>query len=147
MMLTVGYAIATLEEENIKIDDEIPAEVWYDYMKNVKCTGTTGDISFTDAKGDRIAAVEFLYFSPENGWTRSAKFSPDGSYEIINDVVWFSNTTEVPDLDIHSPFRYWSCHEKEEKIDKTGKTITRHTPDGSDIDDIDKILLRFIYRL
>ena len=58
-------------------------------------------------------------------------------YQFVDDVIWYSNTTDIPDLDIRPPFDYWSCHDGKEKHDPTSKTITIHTPDGDNIDEID----------
>merc|ERR1712137_547182 len=45
-------------------------------------------------------------------------------------------TTELPDLDVRESFSYWSCKDGEERVDETGKTITIHSPDGSNVDEI-----------
>ena len=142
--LVVGYAVQALEQEmpsSIDLSNaafDIPAEIWANAVANLNFPGTTGNVTFTQGL-DRIGEVEFLYYSPEGGWLRSAKFSENAEqeYTVIHDVVWHSNSTKIPDLDIRPPFDYWSCHDKEKKHDKTGKTITLHTPDGSDIDEID----------
>ena len=142
LALLVGYTIQALEQEFPYTDlsnaaFDIPAEIWINIIKNLNFQGTTGGVSFTK-ESDRIGEVEFLYYSPENGWTRTAKFSKEeDKYTVINDVVWYSNSTQIPDLDIRPPFDYWSCHDKEKKVDETGKTVQLHTPDGSDIDEID----------
>jgi len=97
----------------------------------------TGHVQF-DEDGDRIGKVNVVYYNPDiPGWVEFASSSVVDGYNQTGDVVWYTNTTDIPDLDIREPFGYWSCHNKEFGFDETGKTISLHSPDGSDIDDID----------
>ena len=116
--------------------ERVPAQTWNDVMRNITFDGLSGFIEFKP-NGDRIGTHSILYYQPETGWTISAVWSAEDGYEVITDVVWADNTTNVPDLDIRDPFKYWSCHNKEEKYDPSGKRVTLHTPDSSDVDDID----------
>ena len=134
-ILGVAHAMAKLESEGKLDDGHIDGATWFDAINSLEYEGTTGHITFNEV-GDRIADIEFLYYSPEDGWIRTAQYSDEG-YSVINDVVWHSGSEDVPDLDIREPFRYWSCHSEDDGVDETGKTVTLHTPDGSDIDDID----------
>merc|ERR1712137_204236 len=115
--------------------ERIPGEVWKNLIRNITFAGASGEI-LIDEFGDRIAPFALLYYSPEtDSWLPTAVAYKEG-YEVVADVVWFSNTTVIPDLDIRPPFGYWSCHDKEKGRDETGKQITLHTPDRSDVDDI-----------
>ena len=117
-------------------DERIPAQ-WTDVLRSISYEGITGPISFDDA-GDRKPSFNtFYYVSESNEWIRCGFWNEKEGYTEHADVVWFSNTTVVPDLDIHHPFKYWSCDDKERKIDETGKTVKRHTPDGNSFDEID----------
>ena len=117
----------------------IPADVWDHAIRSIEYNATSGPMLF-DKNGDRIQTFSVNYFDPDlPNWTYVGKWSDENGLEITNDMIWFSNTTEIPDLDIREPFNYWSCHDKKEKTDKTGKTVQIHTPDGSDVDDIDSI--------
>ena len=58
---------------------------------------------------------------------------------IINDeeITWPGGTNEKPDLDVRDPIDYWSCHDKREYEDPTGKEVELEKPKGDDIDFID----------
>ena len=139
MMRTATIAIEKLYDENILFSTpRISPEIWTNTIRNISFNGVTGFVEFNEL-GDRISPFSISYYRPEtNSWVQAAFWSPqDDSYTQLADVVWYSNTTEIPDLDIRPPFHYWSCHNKEKRYDETGKTIQLHSPDGSDIDDID----------
>ena len=116
--------------------ERIDGSIWAQNLRNVSFEGLTGTVIFNE-KGDRVSTFSINYFdSASNAWIRAALYSPIDGLEMIRDVVWFSNTTEIPDLDIRPPFNYWSCHDKEEKTDPTGKTVKLYSPDNSDINNI-----------
>ena len=50
--------------------------------------------------------------------------------------MWHTNSSEIPDIDLRPPLNYWSCHDKESGSDPTGKRVSLHTPDGSNVDEI-----------
>ena len=83
-MLGVAHAMAKLESDG-KLHGRIGAELWFNTIRSLEYQATTGLVSF-DENGDRIADIEFLYYSPEDGWIRTAQYSDDG-YSVINDVL------------------------------------------------------------
>ena len=133
--ITIAKAI---QSENLNFN-EINGEKWTNSIRNLTFDGVSGKILF-DTSGDRITTYSILFYDPEkkiSPWSETAIWDPIDGYQYINDVIWYDNTTTIPDLDIREPFHYWSCHKKEKLFDETGKTIQLHSPDGSDIDDID----------
>ena len=124
------------EGEYDPLEERIPAELWSDKIRNTTFDGLSGKVLF-DPKGDRLVDFRLEYYNAEtNSWKTTAIRTLE-EYQFVDDVIWYSNTTDIPDLDIRPPFDYWSCHDGKEKHDPTGKTITIHTPDGDNIDDID----------
>ena len=138
MVILVAEIIGQLDDEQL-LNDRISAEIWSDKIRNITYTGLIGSVSF-NSDGDRVnAETSLLYYDEiQNKFLLSGiRSDQSAGLQFINDVVWYSNTTDIPDLDIRPPFNYWSCHDKKEKTDPTGKTVELFTPDGSDIDDID----------
>ena len=138
MVITAGRAVHELDTRG-KLDqsDRIPAEEWTDVIRSLDFEGDTGHVIFDD-NGDRITPFRVLYFDQNTeNWETAALWSEETGYVPEGDIVWFSNTSNVPDLDIRPPFHYWSCNDGEEKLDPTGKEVTRHTPDSRNVDDID----------
>ena len=136
-ILAAAFAYDALEKQGI-YDENIPPELMTKTIRNVTFEGVSGPVSFFP-NGDRKGAFSIQYYSLENNkWTTAAKWSPEFGYEVIRDIYWYSNTTEIPDLDIRPPFNYWSCHDEKQKTDPTGKTVILQTPNGSDVDDIDE---------
>ena len=142
LMYDMRYAMAAAVDAADKqglLDDTIAPEVWTELIRSVSFDGATGFVSF-DEFGDRPMPVAIQNFIPETpGWRDVAIWELGVGTELLDDIdiVWADNTTQVPDLDIRPPFDYWSCDNKEEREDKTGKTISLHTPDGGSFDDID----------
>ena len=142
VLLTAMIAADTLDGMEM-LDKRVPAEAWTQAIRNVTYDSIKTTISFTP-EGNRNIGIQLLYAEPD-GFERGedvlflpyAEIDIDGVLTQVDDIIWFSNTTEIPDLDIRPPFGYWSCDDGEEGYDETGKTISLHTPDGSDIDDID----------
>ena len=136
MMITAALAIDQVDKKGL-LNNKVSPQMWFDTIVDLEFQGTSGDIRF-DGNGDRIAEFEHLYYSPEAArWVPSAIWSKERGYDVVHEVVWNSNTTVLPDLDVREPFDYWSCDNKEERHDPTGKTISLHTPDGGSFDDID----------
>ena len=138
MMIATAIALTKLEETNeLGNNQYISPNRWNEVIRDVSFFGLSGEIAFYP-NGNRIGNYSIRYYVPEtNSWTTSMIWSEEEGLRVIRDVIWHSNTTDIPDLDIREPFDYWSCHDKKEKTDKTGKTVVLHSPDGSDIDDID----------
>ena len=137
MIMIAASAIDNLDKKQMLDGQYIHPQVWSDAIRESTFDGLTGHISFKPT-GDRIGKTSIHYYDPDsNDYILASIYSPETGLEFISDVVWYSNTTDVPDLDIREPYYYWSCDDKEKGYDPTGKTIEIHTPDGSDIDDID----------
>jgi len=138
LIITAGLAVHELDLRG-RLDQpgRIPAEEWTEVLRSLDFEGITGRVVF-DENGDRITPFRVLYFDQNTeNWETAAVWSIEAGYVPETDIVWFSNTTDIPDLDIRPPFHYWSCHDEKEKFDPTGKEVTTHTPDSSDVDDID----------
>ena len=132
----IGKAMDTLDRQGL-LDDAVTAAMWTETLRNTTIDGITGTIKLTPV-GDRISTYSINYYNSHTGsWEVAFKWTHEKGIEKLNDIVWFSNTTEIPDLDIRDPFHYWSCDDKERKYDPTGKTVEIHSPNGSDVDDID----------
>ena len=140
MVMTVARTLSFVEERFGFLSNNISSispSICNQVIRNVTFDGLSGSISF-DNNGNRIGQLASQFYYPENNtWIKSGIWAENDGYQVINDVIWYSNTNKIPDLDIREPFYYWSCFEKEKKYDPTGKTIELHTPDGNDIDDID----------
>ena len=118
----------------------ISPQIWSEFIRSVEFEGLTGNVSFKD-NGDRIMATSVAFYNlTENRFIEYAVKNniEDDSFIQLRDVIWYSNTTDIPDLDVRDGFYYWSCDDKEKKFDSTGKTIQIHSPDLDDsLDDID----------
>ena len=141
--IAMGMAIDALDKQGVldKAENEqyrIPPEVWTEAIRSVSFEGNTGWVAFNE-EGDRDSIYSQNYYDPDSrSWKLSASWSQLDGFELLHDVVWFSNSTSIPDLDIREAFHYWSCHDKEEGYDPTGKQISLQTPDGDrDIDEIE----------
>jgi len=113
-------------------------EIWTNLTRSNSFEGATGLIRFTET-GDRYPLISVSNFLPERlTWQSIGVWDPlTGLVLNGNDVIWHSNTTEIPDLDIRPPFDYWSCSERKMKTDSTGKTIKIESPGSGDVDYID----------
>jgi hypothetical protein len=54
----------------------------------------------------------------------------------VNSTQFYGGSETVPDLDVQPPFKYWSCYDKKEKTDPTGKTVQLESPGGNDPNNI-----------
>ena len=138
MMYASAHLLEVMDDKGLLDSGErISGAVWTEELRKLEFEGVTGHIQF-DEVGDRKQAAAGSFYNPDSQtWKEYAFFDENEGYNIIRDIVWFSNSTDIPDLDIREPFHYWSCEDGERKFDATGKSVTLHTPDGSDIDDID----------
>jgi len=134
-MMTAIMAMDQMEKRG-KLGEYIGPDEWSEAIRSVEFEGVSNPVSF-QPNGDRIGnSVLRYYIAANNTWRDAAYF--DDELLFVEDVLWFSNTTEIPDLDIRPPFNYWSCDRREMKFDATGKSVSLHTPDRSgSIDDID----------
>ena len=141
-VFVAALAADSLDKQGILGSTErIAPEIWTKAINNVELQGVSGAIAFNDRR-ERAGPITMYYWDSDVlEWKRWSYFDPeateDNELEIIRDVVWFSDTTQIPDLDIREPFDYWSCHNREERTDPTGKTISLHTPGSNNVDDID----------
>ena len=136
MIIATAIAMQKLDDEGL-LGDRVAREDWTEKLGETDFHGLSGRVRF-DSNGDLNAILNVQYYDPvKNSWEHSGSWSGSAGYHHDIDVVWYSNNTDVPDLDIREPFRYYSCKDHKFKNDKTGKEISRQTPDGSDIDEID----------
>merc|ERR1712137_456778 len=136
LAITAAMAMDTLERRG-ELQEPISPELWNEVIRAVQFEGVSNSVSF-ESNGDRIGNFNLQYYSVEkSNWETVAVWTEADGYTPTGEVVWHSNSTKIPDLNIREPFHYWSCHSKERKLDETGKTVSRHTPGRSDVDDID----------
>uniref|UniRef100_A0A7S4IMH9 G-protein coupled receptors family 3 profile domain-containing protein n=1 Tax=Vannella robusta TaxID=1487602 RepID=A0A7S4IMH9_9EUKA len=139
MVLTSAILIEELDKQGLLDSEEvIPGRVWTNELRKLSVNGTSGLIEFNSI-GDRVQPASGSFYDPDTRtWKEYAFYDDVQGYNKIRDVIWHSGTNEIPDLDIREAFHYWSCHDGKKMFDPTGKSISLHTPDGSDIDDIDE---------
>jgi len=140
MGIVAALAIDIADKEGI-LDGPISAEKWTEIIRSITFEGATGFVEFNDV-GDRPMTVALANFIPEElTWKNVALWNQGEGTSLIEgtSIVWYDNTTNIPDLDVREPFDYWSCDDKEARTDQTGKTVEIHTPDGDSFDDIDSV--------
>ena len=132
----VALAIEDLYERGM-LFQEVSAEEWVEAIRSVDYEGVTGHVTFKPS-GDRDSTYSINYYnSYTNTWEFALTWKEDEGVTVVNEVVWFSNSTDIPDLDIRPPFDYWSCYDKKHKKDPTGKRVKLHTPDRENVDEIE----------
>ena len=141
VIMSAMIAADTIDKMEL-LDKRVPAALWTEAIRNVSYQSVDGHVSW-DEKGDRIINTELVFAEPANLAAGGALMTPylrlttEGEILKLRDIIWFSNTTDIPDLDVRPPFHYWSCKDGKKGYDETGKTVTIHSPDGSDVDEID----------
>jgi len=133
-VLTIAQALDVLDKREL-LGERISPKDWNEAIRSVSFEGLSGDVSFY-SNGDRIGAQSLRYYDVEANDFLTAMIREDELIP-VQDITWFSNTTEIPDLDIREPFDYWSCEDKEMRTDETGKQVQLHSPDRSSADLID----------
>eukprot|EP00012_Vannella_robusta_P005331 CAMPEP_0206193006 /NCGR_PEP_ID=MMETSP0166-20121206/6305_1 /ASSEMBLY_ACC=CAM_ASM_000260 /TAXON_ID=95228 /ORGANISM="Vannella robusta, Strain DIVA3 518/3/11/1/6" /LENGTH=327 /DNA_ID=CAMNT_0053609627 /DNA_START=441 /DNA_END=1424 /DNA_ORIENTATION=+ len=116
-VVTIAKAFDMLDKLEL-LGQRISPEVWNAVIRSVSFEGLTGDVSYLP-NGDRIGAQSLRYYDVEANLFLTAMIREQGELIHVQDVVWFSNTTNIPDLDIRPPFNYWSCEDKEMQTDAT----------------------------
>ena len=101
-------------------------------LRNTTILGVTGEVRLT-ANGIRYPVYDIVNLqSPID-----TQFTIMGTWNLIDglmlneDFVFFDQTTNIPDIDIREPFKYWSCDNKKEEVDWTGKTVKLELPNGN----------------
>eukprot|EP00339_Tiarina_fusa_P001907 CAMPEP_0117001994 /NCGR_PEP_ID=MMETSP0472-20121206/3811_1 /TAXON_ID=693140 ORGANISM="Tiarina fusus, Strain LIS" /NCGR_SAMPLE_ID=MMETSP0472 /ASSEMBLY_ACC=CAM_ASM_000603 /LENGTH=306 /DNA_ID=CAMNT_0004702193 /DNA_START=436 /DNA_END=1353 /DNA_ORIENTATION=+ len=101
-----SMAIKELDKKELLDGRRISAELWTSTIRNQTFDGLSGFISFDD-KGNRANPITSVaYYNPQQlkfipAFTRSVgAITPIDGVEII----WSSNTTKIPDLDIRESF-------------------------------------------
>merc|ERR1712137_33115 len=141
----LGYMTALMFDDFIKAGEmpgdtyfHIPAATWFNKFTLTNFTGASGYVQISDIGNPVDKPESFRNFQAEAGeWVGIGTWVESVGFDFTSDIIWRDGTTTAPDLDVRPPYSYWSCHSKESGYDSTGKTIEIHTPDGSDIDDID----------
>lgn len=134
---TYAHAFTQLCEEQ---PNNITAFTINTAVRKQAFVGLTGDIQFEN-NGDRIALYNVVNLRDRdetftNVGTWDTVRTDDFGFDFDTRIQFFDGTTNVPDLDVRTPFDYWSCHNKEKRSDPTGKTISLSTPDGDDPNNI-----------
>ena len=134
----ISLAVQEAEKQGFTPENPPTGEQWSTIIRQISFDGVTGFVEF-DEKGDRLMTVALVNFLDNASWQTIGTWTIDDGVELFEDkpIIWFDNTTNIPDLDIRPKFDYWSCDNKEKRTDETGKTIELHTPDGDSFDDID----------
>ena len=141
MGMVVANAVIEANKQGLLNDQKKPpsAAKWTSIIRNITLEGATGTVAF-DAKGDRPMPIAIVNYRSQNiTWSRVGYWDPANGTTLFttNPTIFRDNTTVVPDLDIRSPFDYWSCKDRKKGTDETGKTIKKKKPDGGDFDEID----------
>ena len=134
-VVTLAKALDVLDKSEM-LGQRISPEAWNAAIRGVSFEGLTGDVSFLP-NGDRVGAQSLRYYDVDANIFLTAMIREEQELIHVQDVIWFSNTTEIPDLDIRPPFNYWSCEDKEMQTDPTGKTVNLRSPDRSSAYQID----------
>ena len=121
-IFAIAKTVEALDNAGELDQARIPPETWTNAFRAVSFEGVTGPVNF-DSSGDRIADLGINYYSMEKRrWIVVGKYeNANENLEIFGDVIWHTNSTDLPDIDIRPPFYYWSCDEKKEGFDETGK--------------------------
>ena len=130
MGYTTVLSVIQAYDEGLFDDGKSPRpEDWSRIIRGLEFEGASGFVKFLP-NGDRIMPAAVINFKPEQlKWTEAGYWSEEEGLVLEEDIVWFDNTTQIPDLDIRSPVTYWSCDDAEMKEDPTGKTVPIHKPD------------------
>jgi len=104
-------------------------------ISGIDFEGVSGRVRM-QKNGDRDMGFDVLNLH-DGKWNRVFSWNNDTRLTLIEEPHFFDGTTRIPDLGVLSSFEYWSCHEKESFVDRTGKTIVRETPGESDPNNID----------
>ena len=101
-------------------------------LRNTTIIGVTGEVRLTP-KGVRYPIYDIVNLQSPN----DTEFTIMGTWNLTDglilndDFVFFDQTTNIPDIDIREPFQYWSCNNKKEEVDWTGKTVKLESPNGN----------------
>jgi len=136
----LGYMTALVIDQVDKmglLGGRVDPALWTNITRNTEFTGASGPVILNQL-GDRISPFTMFNWRPENvSWVPVGFWAGTGNYTQTAPVVWESNTTKDPDLDIRPPISYFSCYDKDKGYDPTGKKIKIEKPDGDDINYID----------
>merc|ERR1712137_46723 len=118
-------------------DEHVTAQQWNDAFRSTEFVGASGYIKLKD-NGDLFSPeYSIVNFQVDQFVSVGAWNDIQGMDLHYDEIIWKDGTSTPPDLDVREPFAYWSCADKESGYDPTGKEITIHTPDGSNVDEID----------
>jgi len=104
-------------------------------LTSVSFLGASGNVTLF-ANGDRAANYDIVNYWPDNQFHSIMSWNEADGLVVERDAFFRDGTTTIPDLGVETSFEYWSCHDKESHVDRTGKTIKRETPDGDDPNNI-----------
>eukprot|EP01095_Lingulamoeba_sp_RSL-Kostka_P010010 TRINITY_DN3514_c0_g2_i1.p1 TRINITY_DN3514_c0_g2~~TRINITY_DN3514_c0_g2_i1.p1 ORF type:complete len:815 (+),score=216.77 TRINITY_DN3514_c0_g2_i1:82-2526(+) len=110
----------------------------------IEFEGTTGLVNF-DSLGNRKPVYSIVnlwdlrdsedesyddYHTEGSEWVEVGRWNTSG-LNLTLPFRFFNGKSDIPDLDVRKPFDYWSCSDKKERTDETGKTIFLDTPQPS----------------
>ena len=138
MIYFMATALKHMIEDGVLDEDgHFDPDVAVDYIRNTTIDGLTGNIVL-NANSERFGIYNILNFIPEKGyWAKIGSYDEITGLNLEEEIIWHDNTTNIPDIDIRTPFDYWSCEEKKEKTDRTGKKIVLEKPDKDHVKYID----------
>merc|ERR1712137_81909 len=132
IIFAYAYAIESLIDENI----EINGNTLLTSLNQTEFEGVTGLFKF-DVFGDRIPEYDILNLSGDSQQFATVGLWNEEEIEVEDDIlVWPDGTNIPPDLEPRDPRDYWSCHDKKEYHDPTGREVVLEAPDEDDIDNI-----------
>ena len=127
----LATAIQTMIEEGGFTEDGklIDKYRFNEVLRNTTIIGTTGEVRLT-AGGVRTPIYDIVNFQSPNDtqFTILGTWNLTDGLVLTDDFIFFDQTTNIPDIDIRDPFKYWSCSDKKEEVDWTGKTVKLKTP-------------------
>ena len=139
--IAIHNFIEYAKENNIEVFSEdgfitnIP--LLTDSIRNTTTIGATGPIAL-DSNGDRKGSYVIVNFqNGGNEFTIIGDWFDQVGLNFSSPIKFFNGSTIIPDIDIRPPFKYFSCDDKEQKVDLTGKTINLHKPGASNPSNID----------
>jgi len=107
----------------------------YKSIVNTTFTGLTGYIEL-DSNGDRKALYNIFNLRGHGNFEPVGTWSIENSLEITSPVYFHDGTETIPDLTVLPQYNYWSCYDKKELTDKTGKSVTLVSPKNNDPNNI-----------
>ena len=122
-----------IEEEGFTEDGKLIDKYRFnEILRNTTVLGVTGEVRLTP-EGVRYPIYDIVNLQSANDteFTILGTWNLTDGLVLTDDFVFFDQTTNIPDIDIRNPFKYWSCENKKKEVDWTGKTVKLESPNGN----------------